>query len=77
MATRWRRPWSAGPRHWPGSQETAQGRDELVAAASALHTLGARYQWARTLVMLGGPDEVEGRAELDRLRAAPMAWPPR
>jgi hypothetical protein len=59
---------------WSG---TAGGRDDLVAAASALRTLGARYQWARTLVMLGGADEVEGRAELELMRAAPMAWPPR
>jgi predicted ATPase/DNA-binding CsgD family transcriptional regulator len=59
---------------WSG---TTGGRDDLVAAASALRTLGARYQWARTLVMLGRPEEVEGRAALERMRAAPMAWPPR
>src|SRR5262249_25846215 len=46
------------------SGDTARGRDEIVAAASALHALSARYLWARTLVMLGGPDEVEGLAEL-------------
>jgi tetratricopeptide (TPR) repeat protein len=54
----------------------AEGRDDLVAAASALRTLGARYQWARTLVMLGGADAVEGHAELAEMGAAPMAWPP-
>jgi hypothetical protein len=56
--------------------ETARGRDDLVAAASALRSLGARYEWARTLVMLGGPDEAQGRAELAALGATPMAWPP-
>ncbi|HET8664254.1 MAG TPA: LuxR C-terminal-related transcriptional regulator [Nocardioides sp.] len=53
------------------------GRDDLVAAASDLRSLGARYQWARTSVMLGGSDEVEGLAELAELGASPMAWPPR
>jgi len=53
-----------------------RARDHLVAAASALHDLGARYQWARTLVMLGGPDEAQGLAELAELGAVPMAWPP-
>ena len=67
---------SAGLARW-SEGGTAEGRDDLVAAASALRALGAGYQWARTLVMLGGPEEVEGRAELDRMGAAPMAWPPR
>jgi predicted ATPase/DNA-binding CsgD family transcriptional regulator len=52
------------------------GRDELLAAADTLKSQGARYQWARTLVMLGGDQEVEGRTELAELGAAPMAWPP-
>jgi hypothetical protein len=56
--------------------EAARGRDEILAAASALHELGARYQWARTLAMLGGPDEIQGLAELADLGATPMAWPP-
>ena len=54
-----------------------QGRDDVVAAAHALHTLGARYQWARTLVMLGGAEEERGLAELAGMGAAAMAWPPR
>jgi predicted ATPase len=52
------------------------GRDDVVAAASALKALGARYQWARTLVMLGGAEAVDGLAELAEMGAAPMAWPP-
>ena len=56
--------------------ETTRGRDDLVAAASALRSLGARYQWARTLVMLGGADETEGLAILAEMGATPMAWPP-
>jgi len=58
------------------SAGAADGRDDVVAAASALRDLGARYQWARTLVMLGGADEVEGLARLAEIGAAPMAWPP-
>jgi predicted ATPase/DNA-binding CsgD family transcriptional regulator len=54
----------------------ARGRDELADAASELRSRGARYQWARTLVMLGGADEVEGLAELADMGATPMAWPP-
>jgi predicted ATPase/DNA-binding CsgD family transcriptional regulator len=59
-----------------GDPRAEGGRDELVAAASALRTLGARYQWARTLVMLGGPDAERGAAELQDLGATPTAWPP-
>jgi hypothetical protein len=58
------------------THEPAAGRDDLVAAASALRTLGARYQWGRTLVMLGGPDEEAGLAELAAMGAGTMAWPP-
>jgi hypothetical protein len=54
----------------------ARGRDDVVAAASELRGLGARYQWARTLVMLGGADAAEGLAELADMGATPMAWPP-
>ena len=35
-------------------------RDELIVAAAALHEAGCRYQWARTLVLLGGADRVRG-----------------
>ena len=58
------------------ADDPGRGRDDLVAAASALRSLGARYQWARTLVMLGGEDRERGLAELAAMGAAPMAWPP-
>ncbi len=52
-----------------------EGRAGLVGAAAALHVLGARYQWFRTLVMLGGADRERGEAELAALGASPMPWP--
>ena len=54
----------------------ADGRDDLVAAATALEDSGCRYQWARTLVLLGGEDRVRGEQLLATMGAAPMAWPP-
>ena len=51
------------------------GRGELALAATSLHGLGARYQWARTLVMLGGDDRERGEQELAALGASPMPWP--
>ncbi len=51
------------------------GRADLVGAAAALHALGARYQWARTLVMLGGDDRERGVHQLAALGATPMPWP--
>jgi len=48
---------------------------DLAAAATSLHALGARYQWARTLVMLGGDDRERGEQELAALGASPMPWP--
>ncbi len=50
------------------------GRADLVGAATALRALGARYQWARTLVMLGGDDRERGEQELAALGATPMPW---
>ncbi len=52
-----------------------EGRDDVVVAAAALRPLGAKYQWARTLVMLGGADRERGEQELAALRATPMPWP--
>ena len=49
---------------------------DLVARPRPSTALGARYQWARTLVMLGGEDRVRGLAELAAMGATPMAWPP-
>jgi hypothetical protein len=51
------------------------GRADLGGAAAALHALGARYQWARTLVMLGGDDRERGVHQLTALGATPMPWP--
>ncbi len=50
------------------------GRADLVGAAAALRSLGAKYQWARTLVMLGGTDRERGEQELAALGATPMPW---
>ncbi len=52
-----------------------QGHHHLAAAATSLHGAGARYQWARTLVMLGGADRERGERELAALGASPMPWP--
>ncbi len=52
-----------------------EGRAGLAAAATSLHALGARYHWARTLVMLGGDDRERGEHELAALGASPMPWP--
>ncbi len=51
------------------------GHAALAAAAAALHGLGARYQWARTLVMLGGDERERGEQELAALGATAMPWP--
>jgi hypothetical protein len=52
------------------------GHEVLTAAAATLHSLGASYQHARTLVMLGGEDAEDGRATLTAMGAAEMTWPP-
>ena len=51
-------------------------RDELTIAAAALQEAGCRYQWARTLVLLGGADRVRGESLLAGMGATPMVWPP-
>jgi predicted ATPase len=51
------------------------GRADIAGAAAALRPLGARYHWARTLVMLGGADRERGEEELAALGASPMPWP--
>jgi hypothetical protein len=48
---------------------------ELRRVAATLRTAGSRYQWARTLVLLGGADRVRGEAVLAAMGAAPMAVP--
>ena len=51
-------------------------RDQLNIAAAALHEAGCRYQWARTLVLLGGADRMRGESLLAGIGATPMIWPP-
>jgi predicted ATPase/DNA-binding CsgD family transcriptional regulator len=52
------------------------GRDGLIIAAAALQDAGCRYQWARTLVFIGGEHRARGAAVLAAMGATPMAWPP-
>ena len=51
-------------------------RDGLLAAAAALQAAGCRYQWARTLVLIGGPDTGAGESALAAMGATTMVWPP-
>ena len=50
------------------------GRNGLSAAAAALKDAGCRYQWARTLVFIGGEERVQGEAALAAMGATPMPW---
>jgi hypothetical protein len=52
------------------------GRDGLTAAAAALEDAGCRYQWARTLVFIGGEQRARGESVLATMGATPMVWPP-
>jgi len=47
--------------------------DGMLAAADRLNAAGCRYQWARTLVLAGGPERARGEDELAAMGAAPMA----
>ena len=49
--------------------------DRLAKVAGSLEGSGCRYQWARTLVLAGGPLAEQGRREMAALGAAPMAEP--
>jgi hypothetical protein len=51
-------------------------RDALLVAAAALRAAGCRYQWARTLVILGGEHREQGEQVLAAMGATVMAWPP-
>jgi len=51
------------------------GRDGLLRATAALESTGCRYQWARSLVLLGGDDRRRGEQVLDDMGVTPMAWP--
>ena len=45
----------------------------MLDAAERLSAAGCRYQWARTLVLAGGPERVRGEDELAAMGAVPMA----
>ena len=51
-------------------------RDGLTAAAAALEDAGCHYQWARTLVFIGGEQRAHGESVLATMGATPMVWPP-
>ena len=51
-------------------------RAGLAPAAAALEAAGCRYQWARTLVAIGGTERARGEAALAAMGATVMAWPP-
>jgi hypothetical protein len=53
-----------------------QHRAGLHPAAAALQAAGCRYQWARTLVAIGGAERARGEAALAAMGATVMAWPP-
>jgi hypothetical protein len=54
----------------------AGDRAGLAPAAAVLSAAGCRYQWARTLVAIGGAERTRGEAELAAMGATVMAWPP-
>ena len=58
------------------AEALAGDRDGLVPAAAALAAAGCRYQWARTLIAIGGADRDRGEAALAAMGATVMAWPP-
>jgi predicted ATPase/DNA-binding CsgD family transcriptional regulator len=59
-----------------GGPGRAGDRDGLTAAAAALRDAGCRYQWARTLVFLGGKQRAHGESILAAMGATAMPWPP-
>jgi hypothetical protein len=58
------------------AEALAGDRAGLAPAASALKAAGCRYQWARTLVAIGGAERARGEAVLAAMGATVMAWPP-
>jgi len=47
-------------------------RDRMLAAAAAFDAAGCRYQWARSLVLLGGEHAATGAAALADMGIAPL-----
>jgi hypothetical protein len=54
----------------------AGDRDGLSRAAAGFEAAGCRYQWARTLVLVGGEDRTRGETALAAMGTTPMVWPP-
>jgi hypothetical protein len=54
----------------------AGNREGLAPAATALAAAGCRYQWARTLVLIGGKERAQGESALAAMGATAMVWPP-
>jgi len=50
--------------------------DGLRASATALADAGCRYQWARTLIFIGGEQRAQGESVLAAMGATAMVWPP-
>jgi predicted ATPase/DNA-binding CsgD family transcriptional regulator len=48
-------------------------RNGMLAAAQRLNAAGCRYQWARTLILAGGPERARGEDELAAMGAIAMA----
>ncbi|HEU5333630.1 MAG TPA: LuxR C-terminal-related transcriptional regulator [Actinocrinis sp.] len=59
-----------------GSRSGSSSRASLSAVAAALEDAGCRYQWARTLVLIGGQQRALGECALAEMGATPMVWPP-
>jgi len=47
-------------------------RDGALAAAQRLSAAGCRCQWARTLVLAGGPERARGEDEMAAMGATAM-----
>ena len=58
------------------AEALASDRTGLAPAAASLEAAGCRYQWARTLVAIGGAERARGEAVLAAMGATVMAWPP-
>jgi hypothetical protein len=54
----------------------AGDRDGLRRAAAGFEAAGCHYQWARTLVLIGGEDRPRGEAAMAAMGTTPMVWPP-
>lgn len=50
----------------------AGDRAEVLSSGQQLRLAGCRYQWARTLILAGGPERTHGEDELAAMGATPM-----